>query len=661
MLTQPRYNNQPQSIISQVTLPNSPIHIWRWGPRYFPIEELEEINLYAGAGYIQVPRENKTYRYAYACLMSQCCDIAYIGNSAPSRLWARARDLEHVINIPVILCFELPGDLQVQLAPETTEIVMQQFLPPPQLGECALISEFGKPIQSNAFYSVSQLPTEAQALWRKINDALIALATPGNWMVWLEIMSLTLWDLERALTDLRSQELSTKGNAHRKANASAEVLETIIKNTRGIQQAELRRDWLERWREVQQIAKELASAYWEYHNQQREIAFIAPQQEQEQEQEPQEVPITTLQIAPALPIEKKPHKRRDAPIMLSESVLIRSDALTQGIGEGLLDGRDYITYPDRRLAEYKKSIAKNKGQILITFRPDEEEENWDKFVRSLDTLGDGARDTFSAVIIRAIHINGNEHITKPFFISPDDILTICQKEKSNGSYTPLQRATVIEHLKMFTHAHVQASIPAPYKRRGKPVEYRIESAVLDVLSGKFGAYETITGEEIWEKREVKIGNWATMVPEISNQTAIMLRKVLKYNAQKDRIAKRLGFYLTFMFRVNARHTEGIVHRRMATLLEQANIAPDLKNPGRTQEHIEKALAKLYKDKVIGKYGRVIDSEPGAQERQERIVQHANGWWHEYANQLWYFNPPDDTKSQYHQLIQSPEDKMDRPK
>lgn len=338
------------------------------------------------------------------------------------------------------------------------------------------------------------------------------------------------------------------------------------------------------------------------------------------------------------------------PLVVKDPVeaYIRSDPFTQQIMRALQDGKGYTQYPERLIAEYRQSFAKDKGQIIITISPGSEE-SWDHVLRSLNAMGDGIADTFAALLMIAIDSNGAEHITQPFYINPDDILAACQREKAKGSYRPLQRAEVIEHLRTLSRAKVQAVMTANYKRRGKAVEYRAESGIVDILSGKIGAYEIITGEELWEKRSIKIGDWVAMVPELNQQTALMLRQILKYHSQRQRHEKRIGKYLTFMFRANAKRG-GRFQCSMQVLLEQSGITPDLKHPGDARNLIESALATLQADSVIGKHGLIIDSARDAQIVQERIEQRAYHWWDDYKQQQWYFHPPDTIKAAYQGLL-----------
>src|SRR5947209_8638575 len=161
---------------------------------------------------------------------------------------------------------------------------------------------------------------------------------------------------------------------------------------------------------------------------------------------------------------------------------------------------------------------------------------------------------------------------------------------------------------------------------------------------------TLTGAEIWEKRQVKIGDWAAMIPEISQQTAIMLRQVLKYHSHNQRYEKRLGRYLTLMFRVNAARKGGVFQCSMGVLLEQAGIIPNLNKPGDARAMIDKALKRLQEDGVIGEYGQIVDSSPKGQEVKARVEQQAYHWWDLYIQQQWCFYPPAIVREVYGKLL-----------
>jgi hypothetical protein len=131
-----------------------------------------------------------------------------------------------------------------------------------------------------------------------------------------------------------------------------------------------------------------------------------------------------------------------------------------------------------------------------------------------------------------------------------------------------------------------------------------------------------------------------MVPESQYQTAVMAGQVLGYHSRKQKHEKRLGRYITLLYRINAYKHAGKVKVSMGVLLEQAGITPDLDHPGRTQESIESALEQLRIDGVIGPFTLLLEDSSQGMASRERIKQHAYHWWDDYQGQLWLFDPPE---------------------
>lgn len=540
---------------------------------------------------------------------------------------------------PVVLAFSIDHNPAPQQTP------MLNPFPLPQMGEYAFVEQDG----SLFAYHIMVLPLEARQRWVALGDMLKELSSPLKWPAFTErhqlatreqeyhnaLLSLAMRQklaLEPTKTELVIQEAMLKG-----ARMHVEELYSLLK----------KRSLLEQWRAVQGIARELARDYQEYH-----------QHYQQQQQSQQATPLETLPaIAASQGIEEKPARRRRSLKVPTgivakdrQAITVNSDFISREIINSLRDKNAYTPYPEQGLAEYTRQFYKERGQIIVTIKP-LESEAWETVLSALNTLGDACIDTYIAVMAIAIDRNGTDHIRTPFLISPDDILEVCEKKKSHRSYTPLQRAEVIKHLKTLSQAHVIATMPGPGRRRGRKTEdtvLRAEGAIIDLLSFKIGEYSTITGEEIWEKRSIAIGQWVTMIPELNSTTATMLRQVLAYSAKNERYQKRLGVYLTFMFRINARRG-GVFECSMSALLEGAGIvAPRERDDFR--KAIESALARLYRDRVIGEYTRIVDA---SQERETLIHEHARGWWDLYSAQTWRFSPPDYAREQYHRILKEP--------
>lgn len=312
-------------------------------------------------------------------------------------------------------------------------------------------------------------------------------------------------------------------------------------------------------------------------------------------------------------------------------IKIRSDQLTYRILLGLLDGKRYTRQSARGLAEYRQMLPKGRGYVSLALSP-RSEESWEQVLVSLDLLGDELVDTFLVLLAVALDTHGPKHITAPFAITADDILTICQKKKSKGSYPARQRLHVIEQVRTLLRISVHVILAL---EDGK--QWQVENPLLEMLTNQ-QSEENITclGHTHWH---LKIGNWANMIPEQQSQITLMTRQLLHYHSRQQKYEKRLGRYLTMLYRINAHRYEGHVKVSMGVLLEHAGISLDRDNPGRTREAIESAFNQLYNDGVIGPFAPLVEHSAQGREIQERIEQHAYHWWDDYRQQLWLFDPP----------------------
>jgi hypothetical protein len=330
-------------------------------------------------------------------------------------------------------------------------------------------------------------------------------------------------------------------------------------------------------------------------------------------------------------------------------IKVRSDQLTCRILMGLLDDEKFTINPESQLAEYTQTLSRGAGYVNIDLSPGNE--NSRSSVRaSLDILGDELVDTFLALLAVALDTNGTGHITLPFTITPDDILSIQQKKKSKGSYSAYQRQRVIEQVQTLAHASVSATLTLHQAKRR-----HIESPLLELLST----------DQLYRKNKyadnghcypwyLKIGDWASMVPELQYQTAVMARQVLGYHSRKQKHEKRLGRYITLLYRINAYKHAGKVKVSMGVLLEQAGITPDLDHPGRTQEAIESALEQLRIDGVIGLFTPLVENPSQDRASRERIRQRTYHWWDDYQRQLWLFDPPEYLHATYQSKPREPD-------
>ena len=256
-----------QSVLIKLKSKGSAITLWQWIPAQDQeAVDQETVAIFAALGYRQVAKE--IGQAGVICLLSQCSDVEYVPKleQEPKSLewwtdqwWARAEDIEQVD--PVILAFALP-----EVRGEMETITTLQFLPPPQLGEYAIV--MGEEV--DATYNVTQLPEQGQVIWRKLGDALYALAAPGQWIrvTALHAQCSNPFDYQRMVEAETAMILQSSGEARAKHEIMLDEIHTARRHIEAIQQAELRADWSHQWEGIQRMAQELATAYWTYHQNQ---------------------------------------------------------------------------------------------------------------------------------------------------------------------------------------------------------------------------------------------------------------------------------------------------------------------------------------------------------------------------------------------------------
>jgi hypothetical protein len=341
---------------------------------------------------------------------------------------------------------------------------------------------------------------------------------------------------------------------------------------------------------------------------------------------------------PPGPAASTPRQRQRVrlPITNAPAIPIPADPLTQSIMRSLLDGRDYELDPQQQVAVFRPRHTHHESQahIVIAMEPGAQG-TWKDVLSALERLGDDVADSFCAVLALALELHGTQALTQPFYLSPDDILQLCQRKPSHRAFLPEQRRAVIEALEVLAWPVVRAAFHFPRRKR----LVKVESGILNLLKDSVGVY-TYEGVELWQSRQVKIGDWAKLAPPLSAATALMLRQVLSYHSSRERTEKRLGRYLTLQFDVTS-ETSAPFTCTMGELLGAAGIRPDLKNPRRSRTMVESALERLHADGVIGAYQQIVASVPEAEVEatQALIEESGRGWWQAYAAFEWQFAPP----------------------
>jgi hypothetical protein len=151
---------------------------------------LATVNYFIEAGWQQLDASNTPQLIA---LITQLCEVQYIGTPENAQAWARTEDIAHVDQYPVHLLFTMPSDKPPMR--DTTSLEMLHYVPPPRMGELAAIYNKDNPLDAHTsgLYEYDVLPKEARALYLQLSEALKNLALPSSsWIVHNKLMPLLM-------------------------------------------------------------------------------------------------------------------------------------------------------------------------------------------------------------------------------------------------------------------------------------------------------------------------------------------------------------------------------------------------------------------------------------------------------------------------------------
>ncbi len=329
----------------------------------------------------------------------------------------------------------------------------------------------------------------------------------------------------------------------------------------------------------------------------------------------------------------------------------KNDHITHQIERGLMQAEEYkVSEKTNQLLYHHEFEAPKRGigeiRILVKGLAEQAEE---KITIALNSMGDACRDTFVAITALGIQKNGTGKMCIPFKVSVDEILDTCGKQRSNGSFKPEARAEVIKHIKTLSQTTIKFTMPTTRQvKRGKKWEWEdYEVKVIGPIithNGTIGEYARVTGKELWEVQMLTLGPWAEFTGG-KVMTKVVPQEVLAYSSKREPYQKRLGHYLSELFRNNARESKGILPHgiTMHALFEGAQIEPE-RNRGRFKDEVDKALERLKQDGVIGNYWYMPKKNPP--EACEIVANRVGRWFDTYLDLFINFSPPESTLEHY---------------
>jgi hypothetical protein len=359
-------------------------------------------------------------------------------------------------------------------------------------------------------------------------------------------------------------------------------------------------------------------------------------------------------------LDPKPEKRPRQPIPTPQSSQTstlnhKNDHVTYHIERGLVQKKEYKVNEKTNQLMYQHQFeaprSRGTGEIkLIT--DGLAEQAHEKITAALDSLGDACRDTFVAITALCIKKNSTSDMRSSFKVSVDEILDTCGKRRSNGSFNPEARAEVIKHIKTLSQTRIKFSMPTTRQvKQGRKLVWEDTEIVVEgpIIShnGRIGEYSSITGKELWEVQVIALGPWAEFTGG-RIKTKLVPQQVLAYSPLHEPYHKKLGHYIHKLFRNNAQRTEGILPHgiTMRALFEGAFIEPS-RNRGEFKDDIDKALAHLKQDGVIGNYWYM--AEKNSPEAYKKVADRQGRWFDAYLGLFINFSPPQTTLDHYKTL------------
>jgi hypothetical protein len=332
---------------------------------------------------------------------------------------------------------------------------------------------------------------------------------------------------------------------------------------------------------------------------------------------------------------------------------------------GLLDAinaaptlKDWTDNEGETAPTHKTTLSGNKGAILVSMKGEED------FTR--DTLPllwnkvKGMSDLTSDVLLACLAqwATTNEgNFNSPITITADAILDARgikrirkpgEPDKWQHGHRSEDRIEVGRAIAQLDSLWIELfNVETMPKGKGhKSSKLKVESRALNITARAI--QQDFDGKNIFLAAHVTPGEWLKAYYDAGlRQMGILVRKALSYDPYRFKVEKDLTKYLAFHFKYNAGNQNEVISRKVKTLLEGINMAPDTRNPQRTRVRLEKALDQLQQDKVI----KAWDYSTGRNSIDKTLP--AKSWLGTWLEATIQITPPDDITAHYATLKHSP--------
>ncbi len=286
------------------------------------------------------------------------------------------------------------------------------------------------------------------------------------------------------------------------------------------------------------------------------------------------------------------------------------------------------------------------------FLPPEEEKIWvERMWKQLEELSDIDADALDA--LSAIWLRQAKHPDQDAMAGVDEILEMrgMLPKKSGqgrrGGYGPEQRNEILRALNHIQNLWMNMTQMEVYggdsgKSKGQSKTLAIKSrafTITDMMGQLHLDGHLDVSQFIFRPGKV----FANFLFGIGRQTALLSARALSYNPYLQAGEKRLARYLSWQWRCQAGNGCGPKVYRVGTLLDVIGEKPNLRNPHRSRERMERLLEVLLKDEIVASWQYERWNEDNFSRR---------GWLDEWLDSTLILEPPAEIQEQYKSLIKS---------
>lgn len=637
--------SEPSGAKADTAPVDDPRRLWLWSPRQLLSFEgtLEHINTLTAAGWEPLPERTITHAgLRIYHLWTQLREIrgvqvnrVQVPGQLPGEdkdLWTHSGDLRAIDRYPVALAFTITpyaSDTGARMRFYEQRAKGEPFfawvpesLPPPTLGTRGLVWIQREQEQDEGWqrYDLDALPPEARELQARLADALCELAAPHDWYIIGKTMQRSLELVAQPLgyeaqrREAQSIILATRGRARDVAKKQLQDLDTAKERLEQMRRAARKYPpdiWLERWGEIQQMAQDLAAAYWDYHQSQLQpVAELAPVRQLpitpdvfRDNHALIATPLNALQIIQGLSSPTAWRAREDgSPFYHAETV------------KGRERGENTSTEMELRLEDAPEPPLTAQEQIA---------QLWEITRARRDLDGDLFLAMWAQHLSAPKDTEGYAWLTGDMFLGYRGIEPITKAEPDGERRRAGQRAedkqdvsaALTRQMAVWVKVRTMieggeggegASNASRKRSKARPRrQYTHESRlwlVPDVIRQHqlTGVAPDGLSSHIVAWR-YKPGTWAApFLAKPNLHFALLCQTALQYDPYREQWEKRLARYYLFYLRISGGPIYGgtTIRRAVGDLLTELELPIDTDHPQRTRKRFEQALARLVADRVI---------------------------------------------------------------